>query len=147
MALRGSGGASEATGIAPTGWSPPKTEIAEPRPFITAELTDISSHAQQLQALQNLQVTDPAKFRAVASHISDALSAASKTQPSGESMRLNRLAKVFNPAAPTTDSDEPAATPGQHRFTKRYADQQRSQAGGDVETIIGSALKDAGVIA
>jgi hypothetical protein len=60
------------------------------------------------------------------------------------------LAQAFNPAAPKAEKVEPEMGPpttGRHRFTKAYADQQRREAGGDVENIIGSALRQAGVIA
>ncbi len=142
MAVNGSGLTHRASGIAPSERSSSRDEAPEPRSFLAAESSRISEEAQQLQKLQQLQATDPEKFRKVASHISIALAAASKSQPGGESLRLNRLSDAFNPAAVASAPALPA-TATQHRFTKAYADQQRIEAGGDIEHIIGEALKQA----
>src|SRR5690349_7512527 len=116
MAVQGSGAARRTSAVTSADWSSSRDEVTTPRSFLAAETSEISDEAKQLRKLQQLQEEGPEKFRSVASHISDAFSSASKSQPGSESSRLNRLADVFNPTAPIDEEAPPSVVIAKHRF-------------------------------
>jgi len=124
-----------------------------------ASSSQVSGPAKWMSELQDLQKTDPDKFKQVTSEIADRLRQDASSATGQQATFLNKLADKFQQASQSGDMSSlqpPAGASGHHghhHHVQKYAAQQQSagaDASGtqqqvDLAQIIQSSLQDAGV--
>ncbi len=119
----------------------------------------VSERGKVLQELNDLQKSDPAKFKQVTEEISQKLRDAANSASGGQATSLKTLADKFAQASQSGDMSalQPAGAHGGHgghHHVHKYAaqqqgtdsstsQQQQQQPGADIAQIIESALSDA----
>lgn len=116
----------------------------------------VSERSKLLQELNDLQKSDPAKFKQVTEEISQKLRDAANSTSGSQATSLNKLADKFAQASQSGDMSALQPTGahgghGGHHHVHKYAAQQQGtdtstsqqQPGADIAQIIESALSDA----
>jgi hypothetical protein len=121
---------------------------------VPKDSASLSSRAQALQALQQLQASDPTKFKQVMAEIATKLQDAATQATGGQAQFLGKMAAEFQQASQTGQMPQaPAGAGGHHHHHHGAQGASAAQAyssqspATDVGAIISQALQDNGISA
>ncbi|MBS2024049.1 MAG: hypothetical protein JST92_16725 [Deltaproteobacteria bacterium] len=115
------------------------------------DTTDTSPMAKAMQELQDLAKSDPAKFKKAAAEIAEKLKAEAGQATGRKADFLNQLASKFDAASQSGDASglQPPQQGqhahhggGHHHHVHKYAQQEAQGQGGDLASIVQSAVSD-----